>query len=128
MNYVHIIALLAVVQLIVFGILVGAARGKYGIAAPAMTGNEHFERAVRVQMNTLEQLICFLPALLIAANYWSPIVVAAVGVVYLVGRVLYRQAYVSDPAKRGLGFLLTFMPTTLLALAGLVGAVMRALA
>ena len=128
MNYVHIVALLAVVQLIVFGILVGAARGKYGIAAPAMTGNEHFERAVRVQMNTLEQLICFLPALLIAANYWSPIVVAAVGVVYLVGRVLYRQAYVSDPAKRGLGFLLTFMPTTLLVLAGLVGAVMRALA
>ena len=128
MNYVHIVALLAVVQLIVFGILVGAARGKYGIAAPAMTGNEHFERAVRVQMNTLEQLICFLPALLIAANYWSPIYVAAVGVVYLVGRVLYRQAYVSDPAKRGLGFLLTFMPTTLLVLAGLVGAVMRALA
>ena len=70
MNYVHIVALLAVVQFIVFSTLVGAARGKYGIAAPAMTGNEHFERAVRVQMNTLEQLVGFLPALFIAAAYW----------------------------------------------------------
>ena len=128
MNYVYIVALLAVIQMIVFGILVGAARGKYGIAAPAMTGNEHFERAVRVHMNTLEQLICFLPALLIAAVYWPPVYVAAVGAVYLVGRVLFRQAYVADPAKRGLGFMLTFFPTTLLALAGLVGAVMRAFA
>ena len=127
MNYVHIVALLAIVQFIVFSMLVGAARGKYKIAAPAMTGNEHFERAVRVQMNTLEQLVCFLPALLIAAVYWQPVYVAAVGVVYLVGRILYRQAYVNDPAKRGLGFMLTFFPTVLLVLAGLVGAVMRSL-
>ena len=128
MNYVHIVALLAIVQFIVFSMLVGAARGKYKIAAPAMTGNEHFERAVRVQMNTLEQLVCFVPALLIAAVYWPPIYVAAAGVVYLVGRILYRQAYVNDPAKRGLGFMLTLFPTILLVLAGLVGAVMRSLA
>ena len=128
MNYVHIVALLAVVQFIVFSTLVGAARGKYGIQAPAMTGNEHFERAVRVQMNTLEQLVGFLPALFIAAAYWPQGYVAAAGVVYLVGRTLYRQAYVTDPSKRGLGFLLTFLPTTLLVLAGLVGAVMKSLA
>ena len=103
MNYVHIVALLALVQFIYFSMLVGQARGKYGIKAPAMTGNEHFERAVRVQMNTLEQLVCFLPALLIAAVYWSPNYVAATGVVYLVGRTLYQRAYVADPAKRGLG-------------------------
>ena len=124
MNYVHIVALLAIVQFIVFSMLVGAARGKYGIKAPAMTGNEHFERAVRVQMNTLEQLVCFVPALLIAAVYWPQPYVAGAGVVYLVGRTLYRQAYVTDPGKRGLGFLLTFLPTTLLVLAGLVGAVL----
>ena len=128
MNYVHIVALLAIIQFIYFGILVGQARGKYGIKAPAMTGNEHFERAVRVQMNTLEQLVCFVPALLIAALYWPPIYVAALGVVYLVGRMLYRQAYVTDPAKRALGFTLTALPTLLLVLAGLVGAVMRAFA
>ena len=125
MNSVHIVALLAVFQFIYFSLLVGQARGKYGIKAPAMTGNEHFERAARVQMNTLEQLVCFLPALLIAAAYWPPVYVASVGVVYLVGRAIYQRAYVADPAKRGLGFALTFMPTVLLGLAGLVGAVMR---
>ena len=124
MNYVYIVALLAIIQFIVFTMLVGAARGKYKISAPAMTGNEHFERAVRVQMNTLEQLVCFLPALLIASVYWPQHYVAAAGVVYLVGRTLYQRAYVADPAKRGLGFLLTFLPTTLLVLAGLAGAVM----
>ncbi len=127
MNYVHIVALLAIIQFIMFSIFVGQARGKYGIQAPAMTGNEHFERAVRVQMNTLEQLVGFLPALLIAAVYWPQTYVAAVGAVYLLGRTLYRQAYVADPARRGLGFLLTFFPTTLLILAGLVGAVIRPL-
>ena len=125
MHYVHIVALLAILQFIMFSIFVGQARGKYGIKAPAMTGNEHFERAARVQMNTLEQMVCFLPALLIAAAYWSPVYVAAVGVVYLVGRTIYRQAYVADPQKRGPGFLLTFLPTVLLALAGLVGAILR---
>ena len=79
-------------------------------------------------MNTLEQLVCFIPALLIAAVYWPQNYVAAAGVVYLVGRALYRQAYVTDPAKRGTGFLLTFLPTPLLAVAGLVGAVMRSFA
>ena len=125
MIYVHIIALLAIVQFIIFSMLVGAARGKYGIKAPAMTGNEHFERAVRVQMNTLEQLVCFLPALLIAASYWPQTYVAGAGLVYLVGRTLYRQAYVADPAKRGLGFALTVLPTMVLVLAGLVGAGMH---
>ena len=128
MNYVYIVALLAIIQFMMFGILVGAARGKYGIKAPAMTGHEHFDRAVRVHMNTLEQLVCFLPALLIAAVYWPQAYVAALGGVYLVGRILYRQAYVADPAKRGLGFSLTFLPTLLLALAGMVGALMRAIA
>lgn len=67
----------------------------------------------------------FLPALLIAAVDWPQTHVAAAGAVYLVGCKLYRQAYVADPAKRGLGFVLTFLPTTLLALAGLVGVLQR---
>jgi uncharacterized MAPEG superfamily protein len=128
MNYVHIVALLAIIQFIYFGMLVGKARGKYGIKAPAMSGNEQFERVVRVQMNTLEQLVCFVPALLMAAVYWPQVYVAATGLVYLAGRMIYQKAYTADPAKRGLGFGLSFLPTTLLIVAGLVGAVMRALA
>lgn len=125
MNYVHIVVLLAIIQLIFFSVLVGKARGKYGVKAPAMIGNEHFERAVRVQMNTLEQLVCFVPAVLIAAAYWPQVYVAAAGAVYLVGRFIYWRAYVADPSKRALGFLLTIAPTFALIAAGLVGAVIQ---
>jgi hypothetical protein len=128
MHYVHLVALLAVLQFFVFGTLVGRARGRYGVKAPATTGNEHFEREYRVQMNTLEQLAGFLPALYIAAQYWPPGLMAAVGVVYLVGRVLYRRAYVRDPGSRGTGFLLTVLPTFFFLAAGLVGAVMGSMA
>jgi glutathione S-transferase len=127
MHYVHIVALLAIFQFVFFSVMVGQARQKYGIHAPAMTGNEHFERALRVQMNTLELLICLFPALFIASAYWPAAYVAAVGAVYLVGRMVYRQAYVADPKKRGVGFLLSFSPIILLALAGLAGAVMGAI-
>ena len=128
MNYTHIVALLAVIQFLAFGILVGRARTQYGIKAPAVSGNELFERHFRVQMNTLEQLVAFLPALLIASQYWSNLLVAGVGLVYLVGRLVFRSAYIADPSKRGPGFLLTVVPTfTLLAL-GLVGAVLRSAA
>jgi glutathione S-transferase len=125
MNIVHIVALLAVCQFIMFGLMVGQAREKFGVKAPAITGHEEFERVFRVQMNTLEQLICFLPALLIAAAYWPQIYVAAAGVVYLIGRFVYARSYVKNPSTRGLGFMLTFFPTVVLILAGLAGAVLR---
>ncbi len=125
MKYVHIVAILAVIQFFYFCFLVGRAREKYGIKAPAISGHEGFERAFRVQMNTLEQLICFLPALFIASLYWSPGFVAAVGFVYLIGRFLYGRAYIVDPGKRGLGFMLSMIPTAILLLAALVGALFR---
>lgn len=125
MKFVHIIAMLAVIQFFYFSFMVGRAREKYGIKAPAISGNEEFERVFRVQMNTLEQLVCFLPALFVASQYWSPLFVALVGFVYLVGRALYRRAYVVDPGKRALGFLLTIVPTAILMLAGLAGALFR---
>ena len=122
MKYVHVIAILAVMQFVVFGFLVGRARLKYGVKAPAISGNAEFERVFRVQMNTLEQLVCFLPALFLAATYWSPVFAALVGIVYLVGRLIYRQSYITDPSKRALGFLLTIVPTFVLLIAALIGA------
>lgn len=123
MNFVHIVALLAVAQFFVFGVLVGRARARYQIAAPAVSGNAQFERVFRVQMNTLEQLAGFLPCLLIAGQYWSNLIVAAIGVVYLVGRQIYRQNYLVDPNRRHVGFVLTVVPTTVLFVMGLIGAV-----
>ena len=125
MHYIHLVAALAVLQFFFFGIMVGRARARFGVKAPATTGNEHFDRAFRVQMNTLEQLTGFLPALYIAGQFWPPTYVAAVGIVYLVGRFVYWRSYIADPTSRSLGFLLTVSPTFLLLTAGVAGAVLR---
>ena len=123
MAYVDIVTALAVLQFIVFGFKVGAARGKYGIKAPAITGNEIFERLFRVQQNTLESLIVLLPGLYLFARYWSPYIAAALGVVYLIGRELYAYTYVKDPAKREVGYGMTFLPIVILVVGALIGAI-----
>ncbi len=123
MPYVHIVTALAVLQFIVFGFKVGAARERYGVKAPAITGNETFERLFRIQMNTLEQLIVLLPGLYLFARYFSPYVAATLGVMYLLGRELYAFTYVRDPAKRSVGYGITFLPMVILIVGGLIGAV-----
>lgn len=105
MKFVHLVAMLAVAQYIFFAFKVGMARGKYNVKAPATSGHEMFDRLYRVQSNTLEQLVCFLPGLFVASLYWPPVYVASIGVFYLLGRTLYWLAYVSNPEKRGSGFL-----------------------
>jgi uncharacterized MAPEG superfamily protein len=125
MELVDLVGALAVLQFLVFGALTGKARAKSGIKAPAIIGDEHFERMYRVQMNTLETLMAFLPALFIATKYWSPIVVACIGFVYLLGRILFWRAYVTEPSKRGLGFMLSIVPTFLLVLMAIIGIVLE---
>jgi uncharacterized membrane protein YecN with MAPEG domain len=122
MGYVDIVTALAVLQFIVFGLRVGAARGRYGIKAPAITGNETFERYFRVQQNTLEQLICFIPSIYIFAKYWGPWVAAALGGIYLAGREVYAFTYVKDPSKREAGYGMTFLPVVILVGGALIGA------
>lgn len=122
MHFVETVALLAVLQFLFFGIMVGKARMVSGIKAPAVTGDAGFERAYRVQMNTLEMLIAFFPALYVAAQHWSGWLVAAIGAVFLVGRMIYWRAYVKDPSTRSLGFALSFGPVLVLAVLGLIGA------
>jgi glutathione S-transferase len=122
MVWIDIVGLLAVVQLVIFGVMVGWARGKYGVAAPATTGHPVFERYYRVQMNTVESLLVFLPGLWLAARYWSPRYAALLGVVYLVGRTIYYFSYVSDPARRSAGYSLSMGPAIALVTAALIGA------
>jgi len=124
MNYVYIIAVLAVLQFFFFGIMVGRARAKYGVKAPATSGHEMFERAYRIHLNTLEQLIAFLPALYMASFYLNQVIVAAIGAVYLLGRFIYRSSYLKDPAKRAPGFLLTVLPIFILLITALIGAIL----
>ena len=123
MAWVQLVALLALVECFFFAYAVGKAREKYGVKAPTITGNEIFERYFRVQQNTIEQIVLFLPSLFIAAAYWPAQWVAALGAVYLVGRMVYYRAYVHDPRSRGIGFLLSSAPIILLVVAGAIGVV-----
>jgi len=123
MPYVDIVTVLAVLQFVVFGFKVARARGRFGVKAPATTGNEVFERHFRVQQNTLEQLVVVLPGLYLFGHYISPLIAAALGVVYLIGREVYAAGYVRDPAKRGPGYGLSFFPALFLLIGGLFGAV-----
>ncbi|MFK7964066.1 MAG: MAPEG family protein [Burkholderiaceae bacterium] len=122
MYLVEIVTLIALLQFMLFGFQVGRARGKFGVKAPAVSGNEDFERVYRVQMNTLELLVLFLPSMWIAAQYVPPSVAAGLGCLYLIGRVLYSLAYKTNPSKRSAGFLLSICPIFVLILIGLAGA------
>jgi len=123
MAYVDIVTALALLQFVVFGIKVGMARGKHGVQAPAVSGHPVFDRHFRVQQNTLEQLIVFVPGIYLFGRYWNPLWAALLGVVYLIGREIYSASYVKDPAKRGPGYGLSALPTLILVAGGLVGAV-----
>src|SRR5262249_53146341 len=100
---------------------VGAARGKYGIRAPATTGHPQFERIYRVHQNTLEALVVFVPALLVFACYLSFTWAAVLGVAFILARALYAVLYIRAPEKRGPGAGLTGIVNIVLVLGGLWG-------
>ena len=125
MDLVALVAGLALVQYWIFTMQCGRARGRLGVPAPATTGNPEFERYLRVQYNTIEQLVIFLPALFGFAHFASPGWAAALGLVFLVGRALFAHGYVRDPARRGPGFGLTLLANTILLLGSVVGALVH---
>ena len=117
-----IVTLLALFEFVWLGTRVGMARGKFGVSAPATTGNEEFERHYRVHYNTLEQLVLFIPSLWAFGYYVGQFWAAGLGAIYLLGRVIYALAYVKDPASRGLGMLLSVIPCYVMLLGGLAAA------
>ncbi len=122
MEYVVIVVVLALIEYIAFSILVGRARAKYNCPAPAISGDPIFERFYRVQQNTMEQLVVFLPAITIYGFYGNPTIAAGVGLIFVISRLIYLQAYVADPSKRGRGFVPGFLATAYLLIAGLIAA------
>jgi glutathione S-transferase len=99
-----LITCLAVAVYFASSILVSRARAAYGIKAPAITGNPDFERVFRAQMNTLEWMPIFLPALWLFAIYISDPFAAAIGLIWIAGRILYIVSYSKAANKRGPGF------------------------
>ena len=124
MAMVTIVAMLAIVQFVYFGLKVGQARGKYGIDAPAISGNEHFERHFRVHQNTLENLMLLIPGIYAFGYFVSEVWAAGLGVVFIAGRFAYDYLYTKDPEKRAPGVLMSFLPALALVIGGLIGALL----
>ena len=124
MDLIYLVIGLALLEYFIFGALAGQARGKHGVEAPAVTGHPEFERRLRVQQNTLEQLMIFIPSVLLFGHYWSEGVAAGLGAVFIVGRLVYYRGYVADPGNRGTGFAIGFLAQVILLLGSIAGAVM----
>lgn len=115
-----LVTLLTILLLFATTVATGRARGKYGIKAPATSGHPVYERAYRVQMNTIESSVLFLPTLWLAASYGFSGWAGMAGLVWVAGRVWYALAYLRDPAKRGPGFVTGMVAfLALLVLAGI---------
>jgi glutathione S-transferase len=121
MPLVHLVVGLALLEFCFFGWAVSRARVRFGVAAPATTGHEVFERTFRVQMNTLEQLVVFLPSIVLFARYVNAYAAAALGAVFVIGRALYFRGYVHAAQGRHLGFMLSAIPNVSLLVGAIIG-------
>jgi hypothetical protein len=122
-----LVTLLSILLMFCTAFAVGRARSLYKIAAPAISGHPAFERAYRVQMNTLEAVVLFLPTLWLAATYGFAFWAGIAGLVWLVGRIWYALAYLREATKRGGGFALgmaAWVATLVMASTGLTRAML----
>ena len=126
-SYVALVTVAALLTYFWMGLRVGRARAKSGISPPAMIGDPILERHIRVHYNTLEWLPIFLAAMWLFAIYWNDLIAAGLGVVWIVGRILYALGYVADPKKREAGFLIQLAATAIL-LFGAAGRIIWTLA
>lgn len=126
-HYTALITLLSVLLYFWTTLMVGRARGRYKLDAPATTGNPDFERVFRVQQNTLENLAIYLPSLWLFAIALSDRWAAALGVVWLAGRLLYARGYYTQAQKRGPGFVISMVTALVLLVGALIGVVMQML-
>ena len=121
MDHATLIVLLALLQYVWFTARVGITRGKYNVNAPACAGDEAWNRLFRVQQNTMEQLIVFVPATYAFAYYLSELWVLIPGLAFLIGRFLYSIEYVKDPKSRTPGMAITLLANVVLVLGALFG-------
>jgi glutathione S-transferase len=123
MLWIALVVLLSLLEFMAFGMLVGRARARYKIPAPATSGEPVFERTFRVHYNTLELLVVFIPSIWLFGMYLNPRWGALIGVVFLVGRALYAAGYIRAPEKREVGAILSFASVSVLLIGAIVGVV-----
>lgn len=120
-----VVLVTAAALLFAFGTGANVARNRmrHGVPPPAMAGNPAVERALRVQGNTLEGIVIFLPALWIFSGYWDPRIGAAIGAVWVIGRIIYMVGYMADPDKRFAGYGIQTLAILALVVGAIAGAV-----
>jgi glutathione S-transferase len=123
MNLIALVSSVILLEYFAFVVLVGKARSKTGVDAPAVTGAPELERAIRVQTNSLEQMVIALPAMWMFGMYMSEQIGAALGCVYIIGRAMYAKGYMEDPKKRAMGFVVGFAASAILLLGAIVGVI-----
>jgi glutathione S-transferase len=121
LHWPSLITWLTLILLVALSFDVSRARGRHDIKAPATSGHPTFDRVFRIQMNTLENAVVFLPALWLAAWYWSPAWASWCGAVWLAGRIWYARAYVHDPNSRSGGYGLSLLACAVLFVGAAVG-------
>jgi len=124
MELVAIVTGLAALQAFFFAFQVGQTRQKHGVNAPSMTGNVDVERAIRVHANTVEQLVIFLPGLWMFGYYVNAQIGAGIGLLFIIGRFIYRNTYLRDPKSRSAGFGIGALSMVVLVVGGMIGAAM----
>jgi glutathione S-transferase len=120
-----LVAILALLVYVATFINAGRMRHRFDVKAPSVAGPPEFERALRVQHNTLEQIVWFLPSLWLFVLLVSPVWGGAIGCIWVVGRVIYAISYQRDPATRGPGFLIGMISSATLLLGALAGAIVN---
>ena len=123
MEMVAIITALALIQFVLFGILVGRMRAKHGVSAPEIVGDPEFMRTFRIHQNTMEQLVVFVPSLWMFAHFSDPKWGAGIGLIYIASRFVYYLDYLKDPKARGRGFGIGFVAIAVLLGGGVAGAI-----
>jgi len=125
MELIAIVTGLAVLQAFYFAFQVGQARVKHGVNAPAISGSADFDRAFRIHANTIEQLVIFLPGLWMFGYYVNEQIGAGIGLLFIVGRFVYRSAYLGDPKSRSAGFGIGAFSMVVLVGGGMIGGAMK---
>jgi glutathione S-transferase len=122
--WTSLITALALLVYLVIVINVGRARAKYKVSPPQMTGDPNFERVLRVQQNTLEQIVLFFPSLWLFSFYVNPLWGAGIGAIWVVGRIIYAWGYYQAAEKRLIGFGISSLSGIVLLLGSLVGIIL----
>ena len=122
--WTSLVTALTLLLYLVVTINVGRARAKYKVSPPQMTGDANFERVLRVQQNTLEQMVFFLPVLWLFSLYVNPLWGAGIGAVWLVGRIVYAWGYYQAAEKRSIGFAISVNSAVVLLLGSLIGIIL----